>query len=131
MLSSSPAVSSSEAAAPSSSKTASSSSTKQEPSSSTAVHYTVSIYQSYYIEEKGEYGNPRFDTSVTREAGQPLYANISEKHDLMDLCTEVFRPTGGDGIYDFRAFFEDKRCRTAIGYKYYITSDVSIFYYCE
>ena len=101
------------------------------PSSSAAVYYTVSIYQSYYIEKEGRYGNPRFDTSVTREAGQPLYANISEKHDLIDLCTEVFHPAGGDGIFDFHAFFEDETRRNAIGYKYYITFDISIFYYCD
>lgn len=129
LLSSSPAVSSSERAAPSSSKAASSSSAKQEPSSSTAVHYTVSIYQSYYIEEKGEYGNPRFDTSVTREEGQFLFKDTKEEHDLRGICRPDYRGLGQ--IYFMFAFYKNKKCRERIIDGFAVDADLSIYYYCE
>ena len=129
LLSSSPAVSSSEAAVPSSSKAASSSSTKQEPSSSTAVHYTVSIYQSYYIEGKGEYGNPRFDTSVTREEGQFLFKDTKEEHDLRGICRPDYRGLGQ--IYFMFAFYKNEKCRERIIDGFAVDADLSIYYYCE
>lgn len=129
LLSSSSAVSSSERAAPSSSKAASNSSTKQEPSSSTAVHYTVSIYQSYYIEEKGEYGNPRFDTSVTREEGQFLFKDTKEEHDLRGICRPDYRGLGQ--IYFMFAFYKNEKCRERIIDGFAVDADLSIYYYCE
>ena len=131
LLSSSPAVSSSERAAPSSSKAVSSSSAKQEPSSSTAVHYTVSIYQSYYIEKEGRYGNPRFDTSVTREAGEPLYKNVKEIQALEECLNPEYYSIGGSGLYELIGFFLNDKCTVAIGYNQIVNSDMDVFYYCR
>jgi hypothetical protein len=100
-------------------------------SSSVAVYYTVSIYQSYYIENEGRYGNPRFDTSVVYEAGTLLYSNFDERSDLMEKCCDDYRPIGGDGAYGFHAFFYDKECTRYIGYDCYINSDFRIYYYCD
>ncbi len=113
-----------------SSSTEKSSSEKPLPSSSATIYYTVSIYQSYYIEEKGEYGNPRFDTSVTREAGQPLYKNIKESHDLSGLCRPIYHPNGGDGAYGMDCFFLDKACKKYVTSDFVINENLSIYYYC-
>ena len=107
------------------------SSAAPEPSSSSAVYCTVSIYQSYFIEEERTYGNPRFDTSVTYEAGTLLYSNFDERSDLMEKCRDDYRPIGGDGAYGFHAFFYDKECTRYIGYDCYINSDFRIYYYCD
>ena len=107
------------------------SSAAPEPSSSSVVYCTVSIYQSYYIENEGRYGNPRFDTSVVYEAGTLLYSNFDERSDLMEKCRDDYRPIGGDGAYGFHAFFYDKECTRYIGYDCYINSDFRIYYYCD
>jgi len=128
LLSSSPAVSSSERAAPSSSKAASSSSTKQEPSNSTAIHYTVSIYQSYYIEKEGRYGNPRFDTSVTREEGEYIFNTVEEMQELEMLCCPFFPHSGG--LYAPAGFYIDQECTKQIPFGVKVDSDMRIYYYC-
>jgi len=107
------------------------SSKKPLPSSSTAVHYTVSIYQSYYIEEKGEYGNPRFDTSVTREAGEPLYKNVKEIQALEECLDPEYYSTGGSGLYELIGFFLNEKCTIAISYNQIVNSDMDVFYYCR
>ncbi|MCR5092303.1 MAG: hypothetical protein K6B51_06375 [Bacilli bacterium] len=112
-----------------SSSTEKSSSEKPSPSSSTAVHYTVSIYQSYYIEEKGEYGNPRFDTSVMREEGQFLFKDTKEEHDLRRICRPDYRGLGQ--IYFMFAFYKNEKCRERIIDGFAVDADLSIYYYCE
>ena len=101
------------------------SSDKPSPSSSAAVYYTVSIYQSYYIEKEGRYGNPRFDTSVTREAGESIYNTIDEKHELEYICYETI--PAGDVL---AGFFFDQECAKQIPYGLKVDSDMSIYYYC-
>lgn len=114
-----------------SSSTEKSSSEKPLLSSSAAVHYTVSIYQSYYIEEKGEYGNPRFDTSVTREAGQPLYKNVKEIQALEECLGPEYYSIGGSGLYELIGFFLNDKCTISIGYSQIVNSDMDVFYYCR
>ena len=77
------------------------SSAAPEPSSSSAVYCTVSIYQSYFIEEERTYGNPRFDTSVTYEAGHVLFETREESHALLNRCRPVYSPSGGVYIESF------------------------------
>ena len=105
------------------------SSATTEPSSSSVVYYTVSIYQSYYIENEGRYGNPRFDTSVTREAGQPLFKDIKGENDLRGMCRPVFNAISG--MYYLNAFYQDEGCETHISKNFIVDSAMSIYYYCE
>ena len=105
------------------------SSAAPEPSSSSVVYCTVSIYQSYYIEEKGEYGNPRFDTSVTREEGQFLFKDTKEEHDLRGICRPDYRGLGQ--IYFMFAFYKNEKCRERIMDGFAVDADLSIYYYCE
>lgn len=104
------------------------SSAKLESSSSTTVYYTVSIYQSYYIEKEGRYGNPRFDTSVIYEAGQILFSSVDEKNALADRLRPVFHPTGGTYVVDY--FYPDTECSKRIPYGLVIEDDLSIYYRC-
>ena len=104
------------------------SSAAPEPSSSSAVYCTVSIYQSYFIEEKRTYGNPRFDTSVTYEAGHVLFETREESHALLNRCRPVYSPSGGVYIESF--FYFDKECTRHILGGFVIESDLMIFYYC-
>ena len=82
------------------------SSAAPEPSSSSAVYCTVSIYQSYFLEEERIYGNPRFDTSVIYEAGHVLFETRDESHALLNRCRPVYSPSGGVYIESF--FYFDK-----------------------
>ena len=104
------------------------SSDKPLPSSSAAVYYTVSIYQSYYIEKEGRYGNPRFDTSVTRKAGEYIYNSAEEKHELEMLCCP-FSPHSG-GLYISNGFYIDQECTKLLAYGVKVDSDMRIYYYC-
>ncbi len=97
-------------------------------SSTVAVYYTVSIYQSYYIEDKKSYGNPRFDTSVTREAGQLLCKDIKESHDLEGLCRPDYHALGQ--FYLMSAFYADEKCSVCISADFVVNADISIYYYC-
>ena len=98
------------------------------PSSSSVVYCTVSIYQSYFIEEERTYGNPRFDTSVTYEAGHVLFETREESHALLNRCRPVYSPSGGVYIESF--FYFDKECTRHILGGFVIESDLMIFYYC-
>lgn len=104
------------------------SSAAPEPSSSSAVYCTVSIYQSYYIEDKKSYGNPRFDTSVTREAGQLLCKDIKESHDLEGLCRPDYHALGQ--FYLMSAFYADEKCSVCVSADFVVNADISIYYYC-
>ena len=104
------------------------SSAAPEPSSSSAVYCTVSIYQSYFIEEERTYGNPRFDTSVTYEAGQILFSSVEEKNALADRLRPVFHPTGGTYVVDY--FYPDEECTKRIPNGLVIEADLRIFYRC-
>ena len=104
------------------------SSAKPESSSPTAVYYTVSIYQSYYIEEERSYGNPRLDTSVIYEAGQMLFSSVEEKNALADRLRPVFHPTGGTYVVDY--FYPDEECTKRIPNGLVIEADLRIFYRC-
>ena len=97
-------------------------------SSTVAVYYTVSIYQSNYIEEDGRYGNPRFDTSVIYEAGQILFSSVEEKNALADRLRPVFHPTGGTYVVDY--FYPDEECTKRIPNGLVIEADLRIFYRC-
>lgn len=97
------------------------------PSSNT-VYYTVSIYQSYLIPDKGVYGNPRFDTSVKAEAKKPLYTTSEEMQDLEGRCRESYHPNGG--MYSKVCFFTDETCQTFISTSTIVNSDMCIYYYC-
>lgn len=105
------------------------SSEKPSPSSSAAVYYTVSIYQSYYIEKEGRYGNPRFDTSVTREAGHALHKDIEERHTLFESCHPDYRGMGE--IYMMNGFYFQQECEKIISYAFVVDGDLSIYYYVE
>ena len=104
------------------------SSAAPEPSSSSVVYCTVSIYQSYYIEDKKSYGNPRFDTSVIYEAGQILFSSVEEKNALADRLRPVFHPTGGTYVVDY--FYPDEECTKRIPNGLVIEADLRIFYRC-
>lgn len=105
-----------------------SSSEKPLPSSSAAVYYTVSIYQSYYIEKEGRYGNPRFDTSVTREEGEYIFNTVEEMQELEMLCCP-FSPHSG-GLYAPAGFYIDQECTKQIPFGVKVDSDMRIYYYC-
>ncbi|MBO4541492.1 MAG: hypothetical protein J5736_05910 [Bacilli bacterium] len=95
----------------------------------TSSHYTVSIYQSYLIPGKNIYGNPRYDFSMTVEAGQPLYSTVDELHDLLDSCDESYRPNGG--AYGVYGFYQDETCQLSIGPTFTVNSDMNAYYYCK
>ena len=95
----------------------------------TSSHYTVSIYQSYLIQGKNIYGNPRYDFSVTVEAGQPLYSTVDELHDLLDSCDESYHPNGG--AYGVYGFYQDETCQLSIGRTFTVNSDMNAYYYCK
>nr|MCR5092148.1 hypothetical protein [Bacilli bacterium] len=88
----------------------------------------VSIYQSYYIEKEGRYGNPRFDTSVTREAGESIYNSAEEKHELEMLCCPSSPHSGG--LYISNGFYIDQECTKLLAYGVKVDSDLRIYYYC-
>ena len=98
------------------------------PSSSATVYYTVSIYQSYYIEKEGRYGNPRFDTSVTREEGEYIFNTVEEMQELEMLCCP-FSPHSG-GLYATAGFYIDQECTKQIPFGVKVDSDMRIYYYC-
>ena len=98
------------------------------PSSSAAVYYTVSIYQSYYIEKDGRYGNPRFDTSVTREEGEYIFNTVEEMQELEMLCCPYFPHSGG--LYAPAGFYIDQECTKQIPFGVEVDSDMRIYYYC-
>lgn len=104
------------------------SSEKPLPSSSAAVYYTISIYQSYYIEKEGRYGNPRFDTSVTREEGEYIFNTVEEMQELEMLCCP-FSPHSG-GLYAQAGFYIDQECTKQIPFGVKVNSDMRIYYYC-
>ena len=104
------------------------SSAKPESSGSQTIYYTVSIYQSYYIEDERSYGNPRFDTSVTREAGQLLCKDIKESHDLEGLCRPDYHALGQ--FYLMSAFYIDEKCSKCVSADFVVNADISIYYYC-
>ena len=105
-----------------------SSSEKPLPSSSAAVYYTVSIYQSYYIEKEGRYGNPRFDTSVTREEGEYIFNTVEEMQELEMLCCPSSPHSGG--LYATAGFYIDQECTKQIPFGVKVDSDMRIYYYC-
>ena len=96
---------------------------------SSSAYYTVSIYQCYLLSAQGTYGNPRYDFSVTVQAGEPLYATVEECHALLDSCNESYRTNGG--IYGLYGFFSDVTCKRDIPYSFKVTSDMNAYYYCK
>ena len=107
-----------------------SSSSEPAPSSSAVVYHTVSIYQSYYIREKGCYGDPRFDTSVKREDGQVLYKDAKEQNALFAVCGPTLHHIIG-GWYEMNGFYKDEWCTDYISWAVVVKADLSIYYYCE
>ena len=106
------------------------SSRERNPFSLPASHYTVSIYQSYLIPGKNIYGNPRYDFSVTVEAGQPLYSTPDELNDLIAACNEVY--VSGGGAHFVNGFYSDEACERFINYTFFtINSDTKVYYYCN
>lgn len=105
------------------------SSRERNPFSLPASHYTVSIYQSYLIPGKNIYGNPRYDFSMTVEAGQPLYSTVDELHDLLDSCDESYHPNGG--AYGVYGFYQDETCQLSISRAFTVNSDMNAYYYCK
>ena len=125
---SSAAASSAKPSVQASSSSEKSSSEKPSPSSSAAVYYTVSIYQSYYIEKERRYGNPRFDTSVTREEGEYIFNTVEEMQELEMLCCPFFPHSGG--LYALAGFYIDQECTKQIPFGVKVDSDLRIYYYC-
>lgn len=98
--------------------------------SSQSDYYTVSIYQVYWVSSKETYANPRFDFSVTVEAGQPLYSTTDERHALLNQCNVVYNPSGG--AYSVNGFYSDEACKHIINGSYYpINHDMNAYYYCQ
>ena len=98
--------------------------------SSQSDYYTVSIYQVYWVSSKETYANPRFDFSVTVEAGQPLYSTTDEHHALLNQCNVVYNPSGG--AYSVNGFYSDEACKHIINGSYYpINHDMNAYYYCQ
>ena len=93
------------------------------------IYHTVSIFQSYYVEEDGAYGNPRFDFSVKIEEGKPLYANSNEHDALTRQCNEIYHPNGG--YYLCVGFYSDVTCTSYITSYMLVESDMNAYYYCE
>ena len=100
-----------------------------ESSSDNKVYFTVSIYQSYLIADKGVYGNPRFDFAIKVESGQPLYSTVEEQQSLEDMCRESYRPNGG--AYHLAGFYLDEACRQFITPQMLVESDMNAYYHCE
>ena len=127
--------SASESSEPSSSDSSSATlpSSKERPPfkiSSNSGYYTVSIYQCYLLPGKDTYGNPRFDFSVTVEAGQPLYSTPDELNDLLSECNEIYNPNGG--MYQIWGLYSDEACKHFISYSNYpINRDMNAYYYCK
>ena len=100
---------------------------------SSSDRYTVSIYQSYYLKRGDDgnpvYGNPRYDFSVTVEAGGHLYSNAEEYDDLIEGCNESYSPNGG--AYSIIGFYLDATCKHDISYSYTVNSDINAYYYCK
>ena len=92
------------------------------------VYFTVSIYQSYLIPDKGIYGNPRFDTSVMAEAKKPLYTTVEEMQELEYQCRESYHANGG--AYSRVCFFTDETCQTYVNRNTIVDSNMNIYYYC-
>lgn len=138
-VSESPTLSSVSSEAESSEATSSDSSSATLPSSkerppfkisSQSDYYTVSIYQVYWVSSKETYANPRFDFSVTVEAGHPLYSTVDEHHALLNQCNVVYNPSGG--AYSVNGFYSDEACKHIINGSYYpINHDMNAYYYCQ
>lgn len=97
--------------------------------SSNSGYYTVSIYQCYWISGKEAYGNPRYDFSVTVEAGQPLYSTTDEYHALLERCDVIYNPNGG--AYFVNGFYSDEVCTRFINGSYYpINRNMNAYYFC-
>lgn len=92
------------------------------------VYYTVSIYQSYLIPDKGVYGNPRFDTSVEVEGNKPLFSTREEHRWLEDQCRPIYYSAGE--VYFVNSFFLDETCQTRVKASFVLNSDVNVYYYC-
>lgn len=121
---------SSESMAPEESLSSQASSSSEGTSSSSdgRVYFTVSIYQSYLIPDKGIYGNPRFDTSVMAEAKKPLYTTVEEMQELEYQCRESYHANGG--AYSRVCFFTDETCQTYVNRNTIVDSNMNIYYYC-
>ena len=96
--------------------------------------YTVSIYQSFYIKrgDDGEpvFGMPRFDFSVTVEAGHPLYSTHEEYNDLIGMCHPMHYANGG--MYAVVGFYSDETCKRVINNtSFMMYSDTKVYYYCD
>ena len=137
-VSESPTLSSASSEAESSETTSSDSSLATLPSSkerppfkisSQSDYYTVSIYQVYWVSSKETYANPRFDFSMTVEAGQPLYSTTDEYHALLERCDVIYNPNGG--AYFVNGFYSDEACTRFINGSYYpINRDMNAYYFC-
>ena len=114
---------------PVSPKSSKESSSLSSASSSKTITYRVSIYQSYLIESKGTYGNPRFDFSVDIEAGKPLFSDTRELRELKRMCNEVYEPSGG--AYTIDGFFTDETCRIYFTTDRLIEENVNAYYFCH
>ena len=99
------------------------------PSSSEEKAFcTVSIFQSYKTDDGVIYKEPRFDLSLTYEAGQVLYETVDEKHALGNLLHPVYHPTGG--TWGLAYFCFDVKCTEWIAYGFAVNEDISIYYFC-
>lgn len=98
-------------------------------SSAEKTFYTVSVYQCYYVQSSGTYGNPRFDFSLQAEANKPLYSGSNDVASLRTRCHPVYTPIGG--TYTVNCFYSDEQCQRFISSMTMVISNMNIYYYCD
>lgn len=98
-------------------------------SSAEKTFYTVSVYQCYYVQSSGTYGNPRFDFSLQAEANKPLYSGSNDVASLRTRCHPVYTPIGG--TYTVNCFYSDEQCMRFISSMTTVSSNMNIYYYCD
>ena len=96
-------------------------------------HYTVSIYQCFYLPKEDKYGDPRYDTKYKVEEFAPFYKDADAFNELESQChpSGEFKYPHPGGVYMMIAFFYDVTCKREILYGDPVTSNTSIYYYCR
>ena len=95
--------------------------------------YTVNIYQCFYYPDEKRYGTPKFDIQVKYEMFEPFFEDADAFRKLKSQChpSGEFYYSHPGGAYIMIGFFYDVTCKHEIMYGDPVTSNSSIYYYCQ